>query len=144
VNDDAIPRPDTEFGARVQTRLREEQVIWLTTVGRDGTPQPNPVWFVTEDASTILVYNRAEAQRLVHVRQRPRVALHFNATAQGGDVIVLTGAAEVRSGLPAPHEHEGYLAKYRTSMSRVSGSPTAFSADYPVPLLVRIGRVRGF
>ena len=76
-----MPSPDTEFGARVQARLRDEQVIWLTTVGRDGTPQPNPVWFVLEDPSTILTYNRADAQRLVHVRDRPRVALHFNADA---------------------------------------------------------------
>lgn len=36
----------TEYGARVARRLQDEQVIWLTTVGRDGTPQPNPVWFI--------------------------------------------------------------------------------------------------
>lgn len=36
----------TDFGRRVRERLTEESVAWLTTVGRDGTPQPNPVWFL--------------------------------------------------------------------------------------------------
>jgi PPOX class probable F420-dependent enzyme len=139
-----MPRADTAFGARVQARLRDERVIWLTTVGRDGTPQPNPVWFVLEDASTVLVYNRADALRLVHIKERPRVALHLNANPQGGDVIVLTGEAVVENGMPASHEHDGYLGKYRDAMSRVSGSPAAFSTEYPVPLIVHIGRVRGF
>ncbi len=139
-----MPSPDSEFGARVQARLGDEHVIWLTTVGRDGTPQPNPVWFVRQDTSTLLVYNRAEAQRLVHVRERPRVSLHFHANAQGGDVVVLTGDARVDLEIPAPHEHEGYVAKYRDAMTGVSGSPMQFSADYPVPLLVHVGRVRGF
>ena len=33
----------TEFGARVERRLREEPVIWLTTVRDDLLPQPSPV-----------------------------------------------------------------------------------------------------
>lgn len=43
---DVLPDADSEFGQRVRARLRDEQVIWFTTVGADGTPQPNPVWFI--------------------------------------------------------------------------------------------------
>jgi dTDP-4-amino-4,6-dideoxygalactose transaminase len=46
--------PDSDFGRRVQARLEEAVVGWLTTVGQDGTPQPNPVWFIT-DGDEILV-----------------------------------------------------------------------------------------
>lgn len=35
----------SEFGARVLRRLEEDEIIWLTTGGKDGAPQPNPVWF---------------------------------------------------------------------------------------------------
>jgi hypothetical protein len=28
------------YGERVRRRLTDETTIWLTTVGRDGTPQP--------------------------------------------------------------------------------------------------------
>jgi len=38
-----LPDPSTAFGERVRRLLRDERVIWITTVGKDGTPQPNPV-----------------------------------------------------------------------------------------------------
>ena len=47
--------PQTDFGARVARRLQNEQVIWITTVRVDGTPQPTPVWFIW-DGETILIY----------------------------------------------------------------------------------------
>jgi hypothetical protein len=37
-----------------------------------------------------------------------------------------------------------YLDKYRDEMIRTSGSLEAFSAAYPIPVRVRIRRVRGF
>ncbi len=30
------------YDERVRRQLTGEMTIWLTTVGRDGTPQPNP------------------------------------------------------------------------------------------------------
>jgi len=50
----------------------------------------------------------------------------------------------VLEGHPLPHELPGYLDKYRESMTRVSGSPEAFSQVYPVPVRVDVARVRGF
>ncbi len=76
---DALSEFGTEFGAR----LREEQVIWITTVGRDGTPQPNPVSFLLQDDDSILTYNMINANRLTHVVDRPRVALHFDGDGAG-------------------------------------------------------------
>ena len=35
----------TESGARAERRLRDEEIVWLTTVRRDGQPQSVPVWF---------------------------------------------------------------------------------------------------
>ncbi len=35
----------TEFGARVARHLREDIVVWMTTVTPDGSPLPMPVWF---------------------------------------------------------------------------------------------------
>ena len=62
--DAVLPDPATPFGARVAQRLREDAVIWLTSVAADGTPQPNPVWFLW-DSHTVLVYNQPTARRLV-------------------------------------------------------------------------------
>ena len=141
--DDFLPDPATPFGERVRRRLREDVVIWLTTVGSDLTPQPNPVWFLWESES-LLVYNRSTAHRLQHVRTRPRVSLNFDGDRRGGDIVVLAGSAEVAGGEPAPHEHEAYVAKYGAMMTRVSRNLEEFSRQYPVPLRVRGLRVRGW
>ena len=82
-----LPDPATGFGNRVRLRLHDEQVIWFTTVGGDGTPQPNPVWFLWEDNSA-LVYSRPDANRLTHIRRRPQVCLHFDGDGSGGDIVV--------------------------------------------------------
>jgi hypothetical protein len=68
----ALPDSGSEFGERVRRRLREEQVIWITTVGKDGTPQPNPVGFLFQDDHSI--YNMVNANRIRHVADRPQVA----------------------------------------------------------------------
>jgi len=141
---EVLPDPTTPFGARVRTRLREEQVIWFTTVGADGTPQPNPVWFLWHEPTTLLVYNRAQANRLTHIRHRPHVALHFDGNGHGGDIVVFTGFARRLAGRPAAHLLPAYLAKYEQEMTRASGSPEAFSEAYPVAVGVEIARVRGF
>ena len=138
-----LPDEGTEFGARVRRRLEESPVIWYTSVGRDGTPQPNPVWFLVEDGE-ILVYNRPNAARVVHARAGGRVALHFNCGPNGNDIVVFTGSAEVDEGAPPPDRHEPYLAKYRAAMERVSGSVEAFGRAYPVLIRVRPDRTRGF
>jgi PPOX class probable F420-dependent enzyme len=137
-----LPDPSTSFGERVRSRLRDDRVAWLTTVGDDGTPQPNPVWFWW-DGDSILVYNRADAHRLRHVRARPGVALNLDGDGQGGDIVVVVGQAELPDGEPASHEVPEYVAKYGERMAAVAGSLEGFSAAFPVPMRVRPRRIRG-
>jgi PPOX class probable F420-dependent enzyme len=135
--------PSGAFGERVTRRLREAYVIWLTTVGADGTPQPNPVWFIWDGADAVLVYNRADARRLEHVAAQPNVALHLDGDGRGGDIVVLAGRAERAGDVPGPDENPDYVAKYGDGMTRVSGSAERFAAEYPVPLRIRVRRIRG-
>jgi PPOX class probable F420-dependent enzyme len=143
VTTDVLPPAGTSFGERVRRRLREELFLWFTTVAADGTPQPTPVWFVWDDGD-VLIYSRHDARRLHHLRGDAQVSLHFNANARGGDVVVLSGRAQLADREPPPHQMPAYLDKYRDQMIRVSGSLEAFSAEYSIPVRVRIGRIRGF
>jgi len=140
---DLLPDPATEYGRRVRARLSGETVIWLTTVGAHGTPQPNPVWFVWQGPSRVLVYNRPDAKRLNHIARNPRVALHLDGNGDGGDIIVLAGDAAIADE-PPPHEHPGYLGKYQASMIRVSGKPEQFSLEYSVAIRIDVSSLRGF
>ena len=137
--------PDSAFGQRVRQRLHDEHVVWLTTVGSNGTPQPNPVWFLWEpDTESVLVYNAVKAARLAHIAVRPHVALNFDADANGGDVVVLTGTAERAVAVPAPDGHEAYLAKYGEGIAGIGSDPAKFARDYAEPVRITINRVRGF
>ncbi|HEX3336473.1 MAG TPA: TIGR03667 family PPOX class F420-dependent oxidoreductase [Jatrophihabitans sp.] len=135
--------PEGAFGERVRTRLRDEQVIWLITTGADGTPQPNPVWFVWDGEASLLVYNRADAFRLAHIDARPAVALNFDGDGRGGNIVVLSGTARRAPGGPPAHENPAYVAKYAGPMGRVSGSPEEFTQAYPVAVRIDIRRIRG-
>jgi PPOX class probable F420-dependent enzyme len=141
--DSGLPDFSTAFGQRVQRRLREEQVIWLTTVGRDGTPQPNPVGFLFQDDHSILIYNMVNAIRLRHVADRPRDALHFDADGTGGGIVVCTGTARRADDVPPPHQNPAFLAKYGDSLLRVSADAEEFGTRFGVPLRIEITRARG-
>ena len=130
----------------VERRLREEIVIWLTTVDDDGTPEPSPVWFLW-DGSVFVIYSYDKVPRVRNVARHPAVSLHLNSTPVGGGVVAITGRAEIDPGLPPAHEHPGYAAKYRQGIARKGGE--AFSRAYPVglrvtPTLFRIQGERGW
>jgi len=139
----ALLDSSTEFGERVRRRLREEQVIWITTVGKDGTPQPNPVGFLFRDDNSILIYNMLNANRITHLADRRQVALHFDGDGTGGDIVVFTGTACRADDIPSPHENQAFLATYSDSLLRVSNSAENFGQKPPVPLRIEITRTRG-
>src|SRR5215207_7240828 len=111
MTESALPDAGTEFGARVQRRLRDETVAWLTLVDPSGTPQPAPIWFLW-DGATALIYSDKSAKRLAHLRKNPKVALHFDGNGTGGDIVVLTGEVVEDATTPAPQDNAPYLAKY--------------------------------
>lgn len=139
-----LPDPSTPFGERVARRLQEEHLIWLTTVDAKGMPQPAPVWFLWDAAtSTMLVYSQTRAKRLGHLQQNPRIALNFDGNGMGGDIIVITGEAWVSTtDLPAD-QHHAYVEKYRELITRLFESPERFAALYSVALRISPRSIRG-
>jgi PPOX class probable F420-dependent enzyme len=137
--------PESAFGGRVRERLRRSETIWFTTTSANGTPQPNPVWFLWDDEDeSVLIYNATRARRLEHVAVRPRVSLHFDSDEHANEVIVLAGVAEQAADVPPVTEHEAYLAKYRDDIERIGSSPEKFAQYYSVPLRIRPTKLRGF
>jgi PPOX class probable F420-dependent enzyme len=139
-----FPDPLTPFGERVARRLREERLIWFTTVDAKGTPQPTPVWFLWDETnSTILIYSLAGAKRLEHLQHNPRVALNFDGNGKGGDIIVITGEAYVSTDDPPADRLPVYVEKYREFIARSFKTAEAFAARYSVTLRIRPIAIRG-
>ncbi len=133
----------TEFGQRIARRLAEEQIIWLVTTGQDGTPQPSPVWFVW-DGATMRIFTKPDAPKVRNIQARPRIALHFNSDASGGDVIVFLGTAAVDPTTTAAHLLSAYLAKYGASIPALGMTPEQMGAVYATAIRVTLTKVRGF
>jgi PPOX class probable F420-dependent enzyme len=123
----------TKFSLQVESRLRDEQIIWLTTVRTDGAPEPNPVWFYW-DGSSFLIQGMRGSHKLKHIARDSHVALNFNSDEYGGNVVIFTGDARIES-TTAP-VNPAFLAKYRTGIQQIGLTPEGFARDYGVRIRV--------
>jgi PPOX class probable F420-dependent enzyme len=140
-----LPDPATPFGERVARRLRDDLILWLTTIDSKDTPQPNPVWFFWDaTTSTILVYSKAGAKRHEHLQKHSRVSLNFDGNGTGGNIIVLTGEARLSSDDPPANQHPLFVAKYQDFITRSFSTAENFSTQYPVALRISLTNLRGF
>jgi PPOX class probable F420-dependent enzyme len=126
---------DTKFGRKVKRRLKNEQEIWLTTTGLDGTPQPRPVWFWW-DGETFLIYSQPSAHKLKHIAKNRNVAVHFNTGNADPDLVVLHGTAMVDRDAPPSLKHKQYVRKYRKATQDIKMTPEQLSAEYSVAIRV--------
>lgn len=135
--------PTTEMGARIDARLRADQVAWLVTVSEDGTPVPTPVWWWW-DGSTILLYSQPDKPKLRHIAANPRVALALRTDEQGDAVAVVTGDARVDHAAPRVDELPGYVAKYRDAIARLGSNPAEFAQAYSVAVRITPAKLRAW
>lgn len=132
----------TEFGKRATRHLEDDYIVWLTTVGADGTPQPSPVWFLW-DGDTALIYSQPNTPKLRNIEANPRVSLNFNGNENGGDVIVLTGDAWIDPDAPGANTVPAYIKKYAAGLQGISMTPDQFTEAYSAPVRVRPTALRG-
>lgn len=134
----------TEFGQRARRRLDTEAVIWLTTVTPNGTPQPSPVWFLPDGEDAVLIYSQPNTPKVRNIAANPAVALAFNTTPGGSDVVIFRGEARVDDAAPAADDHPAYIAKYADDIAGLGMTPESFAAEYAVPIRVTLTKLRGF
>jgi PPOX class probable F420-dependent enzyme len=131
----------SEKGISVDKRLREEEVIWLTTVAPDGAPHPNPVWFFW-DGQEIILYSQPNAYRIRNLQLNPKVALNLQGAGPLGEgVVVINGEARMD-----PHyqqAHPGYAKKYRKFLPEMNLTQEQMIASYSVEIRIKLTRVRG-
>jgi PPOX class probable F420-dependent enzyme len=132
----------TEFGARVARRLREEMVVWLTTVTPAGAPLPRPVGFVWDGGEVVSIYSQPGA-RVRNIAANPKVTLNFDGDGRGGDIVVLAGTAQVDPGAPAADANRAHLEKYAAQIERLGITPAEYAARFSVALRIRLTRLDG-
>jgi PPOX class probable F420-dependent enzyme len=130
------------FGARAARHLREDVVVWLTTVTPQGAPVPRPVWFVWDGEDEVLVFS-LDGPRVANLKHNPRVTLNFPGDGRGGDIVVLSGRATVEPDAAKADEVPAYVDKYADHIAGIGHTPASFAENYRVPLRVRLSRLSG-
>jgi len=124
----------------VASRLENDEVIWLTTVRRDGQPQSSPVWFVWNGVD-VLIFSRPDATKVLNLASNPLVALHLDD--RNGAVVILEGRATLNAHV-AVGLVDVYAAKYRDGFARLGTDASTYLGDFSTAIMVRPTRARVF
>jgi PPOX class probable F420-dependent enzyme len=100
-----------ELTEQIEKHLGNDKIVWLTTVTPTGRPAPRPVWFVW-DGTAFIIYSLPDGAKIRHIAVNDQVSLHFNSSPGGGDVVVISGRAELVRDAPPPSAVPGLLDKY--------------------------------
>ena len=132
----------TEFGQRATRRLHEAIIGWLTTVTPEGAPQPIPVWFLWDGASSMLLYSRPGRRKLRNIEANPQVSLNLDSDGFDTDIVVCWGEARVSTDSPAT-DVPRYIEKYAGPIAALGWTPESFAADFSVPFRIELSRIHG-
>jgi PPOX class probable F420-dependent enzyme len=137
-----MPDFNSKIGRTIKRRLKQEQIIWLTTVDAHETPQPRPVWFHW-DGETVLIFSQSEGAKVRHITRNSRVALNFNTDSDGGAVGVLIGEAQILREPVEPKRMKVYLSKYEQGIKSLGMTLEAMTQSYPIAICVTSHSIRG-
>jgi PPOX class probable F420-dependent enzyme len=134
--------PSQPKHAAAQARLKEETIIWLTTVSPAGVPQSSPVWFLW-DGEEFTIYGSKSGPKTPNIRANPHVSLHLDGDGQGGGNVVFEGTARIEEAAAGLDDAADYLAKYGARIEAFGWTPEGMARDYPhvihvVPTRARI------
>lgn len=133
----------SEFGKHAALRLESEIVIWLTTIGGNDQPNPNPVWFIWRN-NRMIVLSYPTASKVKAIQRNPKVALSFNSSLSGDDVMIFNGIADAEEKSLDPMDAAAFLIKYRDGIERLGSTPEKFAAEYSRVITIDLHKLRGF
>ena len=121
---------------RVEARLRQNLMVWLTTVRPDGQPVSVPVWFLMREDGTILLYSQPGKQKLRNIADNPKVSLGLDVTDIGRNVVRMEGIARVAHDQPAANQDPAYLAKYTERIGALFDTPERFAELFSTAVII--------
>lgn len=114
---------------RIDRLLRDEHVVWLSSVRPDGRPHLVPIWF-SWDGREILIASKPNAQKVRNLRASAKVMLALGEAEDDFDVGLLEGHAELLDEPAAAVLPASHLAKYRRQIAEIGLSAAEFHATY--------------
>jgi PPOX class probable F420-dependent enzyme len=121
---------DELAAARLDRFLREEPVVWLSTVRPDGTPHLVPTWFAW-DGAAITIVSKAGAQKVRNLRANGCAMLALGDAEDDFDVGLIEATA-VLADEPTPLTlPTAFREKYAGRIAELGLTPAQFARTYP-------------
>lgn len=115
--------------AHIEERLRDNLIVWLTTVRPDGRPHSVAVWYLWEGGD-FLIFSKPNQQKLRNLRHNPNVVLALDDTDEGADLIVIEGSAELLSDPDISVTLAAYKEKYARKLAELGWTAESMAASY--------------
>ena len=122
--------------AHVEQRLREEPIVWFTTVRPDGRPHTVPVWFLW-DGETFLIFSQPGNVKIRNLQRNPHITLALDGTNQGGDVVTVEGEAELLSEPSRNILVPAFGEKYASMIKTMGVDIDRLLEDYSQPIRIK-------
>jgi PPOX class probable F420-dependent enzyme len=138
----ATPASDARRASAADA-LRDDPVVWLSSIQSDGRPHLVPVWFHW-DGERIVAFSKPGARKVENLRDDPRVMLAVGTPGPGFDVELIEATAELPDAPAAEVIPEGFGAKYRDLLRRAGLTVQRFAEVYSQPIVLRPTRFLGY
>jgi PPOX class probable F420-dependent enzyme len=127
----------------IEAALRDDPVVWLSSVQTNGQPHLVPVWFHW-DGDRIVAFSKPNARKVANLRDEPRVMLAVGTPGPEFDVELIEATAELPDGPADDIMPEGFGAKYRELLHRAGLTVQRFAEVYSQPIVLRPTRFLGY
>ncbi|HYI67310.1 MAG TPA: pyridoxamine 5'-phosphate oxidase family protein [Candidatus Limnocylindrales bacterium] len=128
---------------QAEAALRDDPVVWLSSVQSDGRPHLVPVWFHW-DGEQIVAFSKPRARKVDNLRDEPRVMLAVGMPGPDFEVELIEATAELPDTPAADVMPAGFGAKYRELLRRANLTVQRFAEVYSQPIVLRPTRFLGY
>ena len=120
--------------AHADERLRNDLMIWLSTVRPDGRPHLVPVWFLW-DGARILIFSKVD-QKIKNLGSNKRVMLALDDTKGGDDVVMVEGEAALLERGSVTPALAAYAEKYEAKLAQFGWTGESMGREYTEPISI--------
>jgi PPOX class probable F420-dependent enzyme len=124
----------------IDRRLREDPIVWLSTVTPDGKPHTLPIWFWW-DGETLLMFSQPKTGKVRNLRANPVVTIALETRDEGEEVAFFDGLAELPPQPAGELMSEEYKQKYAHLFPRIDSNPDKMAAEFSQSIRVRLTRI---
>lgn len=137
------PTPDHRRPSGAEAALRNDPVVWLSSVQPDGRPHLVPVWFHW-DGEHIVAFSKPHARKVENLRQHAGAMLAVGMPGPDFEVELIEATAELPDVPAAEVMPAGFGAKYRELLRRAGLTVQKFAEVYSQPIVLRPTRFLGY